>query len=204
MSFYDRIQDKEKLKKDFLSITFFVTLYENFKSRWKEEVIAFYSSGYHYENENIKHHFMVENPDNPTELIKDKEAEKKFNDEVYHLVPKENGGYDREASLFKWLLNNELIQLKHYDKLLEIRRLRNKVVHELDFLLDEDEPLNFTDEIKDLIEIRKYASKEWFLNFELPTDPDAELNDDGTLKIPDQVYSTIDLSYDYLYDILFK
>lgn len=102
----------------------------------------------------------------------------------------------------QWI--NSVETLKHYDKLLEIRRLRNKVVHELDFLLDEDEPLNFTDEIKDLIEIRKYASKEWFLNFELPTDPDAELNDDGTLKIPDQVYSTIDLSYDYLYDILFK
>jgi len=36
--FWEKIADKESLKKDFIEITFFISLYENFKKNWVETI----------------------------------------------------------------------------------------------------------------------------------------------------------------------
>lgn len=209
MNFYERLQDKEKLRKDFLSVTFFITLYENFKSNWEEEILAFYANGSRIEEGKIVYEFTQINYNNPKALeecdfIKDKEAENKYKTEVYRQVKKANGkDYDREHSMFMWLLKHKLIKNKHYEQLLIIRNLRNKLVHELDELLNNDFPDDLIIRIKELIDIRKHSSREWFINIELLTSGEAQFDEDGNLKIPDEVYASSDVSYDLLFDTLF-
>lgn len=58
--------------------------------------------------------------------------------------------------------------------------------------------------IKELVEIRKYASKQWFLLVEYPTGWEAITDDDGNVVIPKDVYSSLDISFDLLLDTLFK
>lgn len=142
--------------------------------------------------------------DGKLEFVKDKSAERKYKEEVYQTVKRKNGQNDSEASMFHWMLERELITLEQFDTLSKIRILRNKIVHELDSFLCNGFPLDINESINKLIEIRKYATKQWYINVELPTSGDAELDDDGNIIIPDEVYSNVDLSFDMLFNAIFK
>jgi len=78
------------------------------------------------------------------------------------------------------------------------------LVHELDKMLFEGLPQNLFELLKNLIEIRKYASKEWYIQVELPTSGDAEFDDQGNVIIPDEVFASTDIIYDIIYDTVLK
>lgn len=209
--FLEKIADKESLKKDFIEITFFISLYENFKKNWEETIKSFYSNSISFdENKEVIYEFKIPNHDNPNALnendfIDDKREEEKYKSEVYRTIKKENGkDWDREASLFNWLYTRGIITKEHYEQLLEIRTLRNILVHELDKMLFEGLPQNLFESLKKLIEIRKHSSKEWYIQVELPTSGDAEFNDQGNVIIPDEVFASTDILYDIIYDTVLK
>lgn len=209
--FWEKIADKESLKKDFIEITFFISLYENFKKNWEETIKSFYSNSISFdENKEVIYEFKIPNPDNPNafnenDFIDDKREEEKYKSEVYRSIKKANGkDWDREASLFNWLYTRGIITKEHYEQLLEIRTLRNILVHELDKMLFEGLPQNLFESLKNLIEIRKHASKEWYIQVELPTSGDAEFDDQGNVIIPDEVFASTDILYDIIYDTVLK
>ena len=209
--FWEKIADKESLKKDFIKITFFISLYENFKKNWEETIKSFYANSISFdENKNVIYEFKMPNPDNPNafnenDFIDDKRAEEKYKSEVYRSIKKANGkDWDREVSLFNWLYTRGIITKEHYEQLLEIRTLRNILVHELDKMLFEGLPQNLFESLINLIEIRKYASKEWYIQVELPTSGDAEFDDQGNVIIPDEVFASTDILYDIIYDTVLK
>lgn len=210
MNFFERLQNKENLRKDLLLVSFFITLYENFKSNWEEEILAFYANCIRVKDGKLVFEFTQINYNNPKafeecDFIKNKVAENKYKTEVYRQVKKANGKeYDKEASMFMWLLKHELIKDEHYEQLLCIRSLRNKLVHELDELLNGEFPDDLNLRIKQLIDIRKYSSREWFINFELSSSGEAQFDVNGNVKIPDEVYASFDIYYDLLYDALFN
>lgn len=209
VNFYERLQDKEKLRKELLLVTLFITLYENFKSNWEEEILVFYANGSKFENGKFIYEFTKLNYNNPNafedcDFIKDKEAENKYRTEVCRQIKKANGkDFDKEASLFNWLLNRKIIKIEHYAQLLEIRNLRNQLGHELDDILNDEFPCDLSLKIKQLIDIRKYSSKEWFISIELPISGEAQCDDNGNIIIPEAVFSSSEISYDLLYDALF-
>ena len=205
--FWEKIADKESLKKDFIKITFFISLYENFKKNWEETIKSFYANSISLdENKNVIYEIKMPNPDNPNafnenDFIDDKREEEKYKSEVYRTIKKANGkDWDREVSLFNWLYTRGIITKEHYEQLLEIRTLRNILVHELDKMLFEGLPQDLFELLKNLIKIRKYASKEWYIQVELPTSGDAEFDDQGNVIIPDEVFASTDIIYDIIYD----
>ena len=205
--FWEKIADKESLKKDFIKITFFISLYENFKKNWEETIKSFYANSISLdENKNVIYEFKMPNPNNPNafnenDFIDDKREEEKYKSEVYRTIKKANGkDWDRELSLFNWLYTRGIITKEHYEQLLEIRTLRNILVHELDKMLFEGLPQDLFELLKNLIKIRKYASKEWYIQVELPTSGDAEFDDQGNVIIPDEVFASTDIIYDIIYD----
>lgn len=187
---------------------FFITIFEKFKSSIKSELLSFYVNTVEFDNGNPYYKFTKFNPNNAKafeddDFIKDEQAEKRFYKQVYQTVKKSNG-FDYEASLFNWLLKNGMILEEEYSLLLEIRKFRNLCVHELDGIIDGGIPFNIDLKIDELIRIRKKVSKEWYLNIELPTNPDPIVDDKGEIVVPDDVYSILDLEYDLLFDVLFK
>lgn len=204
MNFYERILKPEILKKELLQVTFFITLYENFKSLCEYDILSYFANCVDFKNEKEEFRFVKADPNNPENIIDDKDAENEYKRKVYHTVKRKNGTNDREASMFKWLLDCDLITKEYYMDLLEIRDLRNKFVHELDELLNVGIPNNIEEKIKKLVEIRQFYSKQWFINIELPISGEAKYDAEENIIIPDTVYSNVDLSFDLLYNALFK
>ena len=210
MNFFEKLQNKENLRKDFLLVSFFVTLYENFKSNWEEEILAFYANSIRVKDDKPVFEFTQINHNNPKafeecDFINNNDAENKYKTEVYRQVKKANGKeYDKAASMFMWLLKHELIKDEHYKQLLCIKSLRNKLVHELDELLNVEFPDDLNLRIKQLIDIRKYSSREWFINVELALNGEMEFDVNSNIEIPDEVYASSDIFYDLLYDALFN
>lgn len=204
MNFYEKITKPEILKKELLQVTFFITLYENFKSICECDILSLFANSVNFENGKEEFRFVKRSPDNPEDIIEDKDAENEYKRKVYQTVKRKNGSNDREASMFKWLLDYELITNEYYKNLLEFRDLRNKLVHELDGLLNIGFPSDIELKIKKLVEIRKYYTKQWFILMELPTSGEAKCDDDGNIIIPDAVYSNVDFSFDLLFDAIFN
>lgn len=209
--FWKKIENKEELKKEFIEVTFFISLYENFKKNWEEEILAFYANSFSMDDEQkVIYEFTKPNPNNPkafedNDFVYDKFEEEKYKREVYRTVKKKNGkDWDHEASLFNWLYTRGIIEKEHYDTLLRIRTIRNQLVHELDKMLFSGLPEDLSTMLKKLIEIRKFSSKEWFIQVELPTSGEAEFDNEGNVILPDNVFSGPDIIYDIIYDTVLK
>lgn len=206
MNFYERVSNKSLIKKEFLQVSFFVLLYENFVTIMEDNLIGFYANSINFESGKAIYQFTKISRggfNSDYKIEKDKEAEERFVSEVYRTIKKTSGKYDRELSLFKWLLDHNILTDIYFEKLKEYKMLRNSLVHNLDSLLDDGFPENMEEYIKKFIEIRKYAFKMWFLEIELPTEPEPLLNENGEIIIPDEVCTNVDLSFDLLYKNLF-
>lgn len=79
------------------------------------------------------------------------------------------------ASLL-WLKNLEAIDEKDIDAYDELRHYRNKLSHELMTLLFEGLPNELPEKFAQLIALRVKIEKWWFLNIEIPTNPDFDSN----------------------------
>lgn len=58
--------------------------------------------------------------------------------------------------------------------------------------------------IEQLIDIRKYCSKKWYFNVEMPPSCEVNYDENGNIIMSDDVLSLLDLADDELYETLFK
>lgn len=209
--FWEKIADKENMKKDFIKITFFISLYENFKKNWEERILSFYANTISFDKNNKPiYEFTMENHNNlnaleENDLIKDKTLEEEYNREVYRTIKKYNGKeWDREASLFNWIYSRGFITQNHYKKLLEIRNFRNVLVHELDIVFFEGDITKLNELLYKLIDIRKYASKRWYFNVELATCGDIGFDEQGNVLFSEEFFDSSNMMYDIIYDVVLK
>ena len=132
------------------------------------------------------------------EFVPDKDKEREFNDEVFHLVKKKDGNWNPKLSLFRWMVNFGLIEEKDFQTLSRCYDKRNIYGHEIASCLEKVVPLEDKQLLKDLIKIAKEASRQWILNVEIPTNPDIEneslFDENGEYKEP-HVISGFDMFY---------
>lgn len=141
--------DPENLKGNLMFSSLYIASFEAFKDYVVDEVKFFFTDGF----ENGEFTFS-----------------KKYNTKVKTL----------DKSLLKasllWLKDLEAIDKKDIDTYDELRRYRNKLSHELLTLLFEGLPQELPEKFAQLIALRVKIEKWWFLNIEIPTNPDFELN----------------------------
>ncbi len=207
--FWESLNDKEKLKKDFILVCYFITVYENFKNNYEREILSFTADSVSYKDkEKPTYKYVIPNPNNPNaiednDFIKTEEMPKEIRKEIYGTIKTKKGKNDRTASLFNWLLSQKIIEQQHYDNLLKIRTLRNELVHELDNLLYNGLPNNLAEMLKELLEIRKYASKQWFVSIEMPIQG-LDIYDTNGKQIIPEVYDGSNIVYDLIFNTILR
>lgn len=202
--FLDIVLDETRLKKELLFYSLFLMVFENFVSNWKETITFFYSNGFTTDEKNGEPIYFVKTitKEGNMSFVKDKQAEKEFNDKVFHLVKNTNGNYNPKLSMFKWMSNNSIIDKDDYEILSKCYDKRNEYAHGIAQCLERYVTKEEKDLLKSLMQIGEKASKNWFYEIELPTTPSEELekyvDDNGTYIPPDDVITGINIFYSLL------
>lgn len=194
----DILNNKEELKKLLEKSSLFISLYENFKQGYVESVLGFYANEIEFENGDIVYKFTNGNGK------EDKTKKLQYEKEVFRTVKKKDGNWDKDASLFNWLRKREVITDEQYEKLLELRIYRNKLVHELDKFLVNSFPTDLDIKIEELLSIRIHASKRWYIMFELPTEnPNSMPFDTNNMNADDLIiYDNSNLLYQLIKEVI--
>ena len=192
--------NKEQIKILFSKVTLFISLYESFLQCYEESVLSFYANHVKFENGQAIYSFV-----DPSGNY-DKIAQEKYEKSVHRTIRRNDGNWDRDLSLFNWLKNYSIITDEHFEQLKGIRLFRNKCVHELDIFLGTEFPDDFDDKLNQLIEIRKHATKWWYLEIEYPTNPEeTHPFDIQTANLDEvEVLGNSDLFYDFVKEIVEK
>ena len=96
----------------------------------KKTSLLFFANEVRFENGEVL--YLFTNRDGS----ENKGARERYEREVHRTIHKKNNrDWDRDLSLFEWLRKNGVITDGHYEQLIHIRDLRNKLVHELDSFL---------------------------------------------------------------------
>ena len=139
---------KSQIKTLFSKATLFISLYENFLQDYEESILSLYSNSICFDEGLIKYGFTDMNGE------PNKRAREAYEKAVHRTYKKNNGDWDRDLSMFNWLLSHGIITDEHFEQLKEIRLLRNKPVHELDSLLGGGFPEEFEEKLGQLVKIR--------------------------------------------------
>lgn len=142
---WEKFLNPKTLKNNLLTISLFITAFENFKESVICKPVTFFCDGF---NENG---YIID---------------EKYKTEVLSLSKSK-----LYASLL-WLQTLEAIDQQDIVKFDAIKRHRNEVAHEtMQFLADADKNFDVT-KFTDLIALLTKIEKWWFLNFEVSIDPD--------------------------------
>lgn len=199
--FLEIVTNKEKIQKELIFYSLFLMVFENFVSFWMEQSRSFYANDFSWDEEGKKlvckfSKCYTEN--GRMKFVPDKEAEKKYIDEVLHTIKYNNGNWNPKMSLFHWMVAFGLIEKEDYSILENCYNLRNTYGHEIASCIERYVTKEEKQSLKKLIDIAKKASRNWILKVEIPTNPDFKysdfLDEDGNYKDP-EVYSGFDMFY---------
>lgn len=199
--FLDIVTNKEKIQKELVFYSLFLMVFENFVSFWMEQSRSFYANDFSLDEDRKKFicKFSKWNMENgEMKFVPDKEAEKKYIDEVLHTIKYKNGQWNPKMSLFHWMVGFGLIEKEEYFVLERCYELRNTYGHEIASCLERYVTKEEKQLLKKFIDIAKKASRNWILMIEIPANPDFSnsdfLDENGDYKEPD-VYSGFDMFY---------
>ena len=199
--FLDIITNKEKLQKELVFYSLFLMVFENFVSHWMEQVRSFYANSYSWDESKNKLLCSFVKPitkEGEVRFVPDKDAEKKYINDVLHLEKNKDGNWNPKLSLFRWMVGFGLIEESDFETLSKCYDKRNVYGHEIASCLEKLVPVEDKQLLMNLIDIAKEASKKWILMVEIPTNPDMVneyfLDDNGEYKEPD-VISGFDMFY---------
>ena len=199
--FLDIITNKEKLQKELVFYSLFLMVFENFVSHWMEQVRSFYANSYSWDESKNKLLCSFVKPitkEGEVRFVPDKDAEKKYINDVLHLEKNKDGNWNPKLSLFRWMVGFGLIEESDFETLSKCYDKRNVYGHEIASCLEKLVPVEDKQLLMNLIDIAKEASKKWILMVEIPTNPDmvneSFLDDNGEYTEPD-VISGFDVFY---------
>lgn len=199
--FLDIITNKEKLQKELVFYSLFLMVFENFVSHWMEQVRSFYANSYSWDESKNKLLCSFVKPitkEGEVRFVPDKDADKKYINDVLHLEKNKDGNWNPKLSLFRWMVGFGLIEESDFETLSKCYDKRNVYGHEIASCLEKLVPVEDKQLLMNLIDIAKEASKKWILMVEIPTNPDmvneSFLDDNGEYKEPD-VISGFDMFY---------
>ena len=199
--FLDIITNNEKLQKELVFYSLFLMVFENFVSHWMEQVRSFYANSYSWDESKNKLICSFVKPitkEGEVRFVPDKDAEKKYINDVLHLEKNKDGHWNPKLSLFRWMVGFGLIEENDFDTLSKCYDKRNLYGHEIASCLEKLVPVEDKQLLMNLINIAKEASRKWILMVEIPTNPDMDydsfLDENGQYKEPD-VISGFDMFY---------
>ena len=142
---WEKFLHPKTLKNNLITISLFITAFENFKESVISKPVAFFCDGF---NENG---YIID---------------EKYKTEVLSLSK------NKLYATLLWLKTLEAIDQQDIVKFDAIKRHRNEVAHEtMQFLADADKNFDVT-KFTDLIALLTKIEKWWFLNFEASIDPE--------------------------------
>lgn len=169
----------ENLIQYFTKSYFLNILLEGYKKNIIELLKDFYGASYSLNNETMKYEnkFLEFNPENENayvdaDFVVDKKACNTFENEVFRTEKNNQGKYDKDKSLYGWLVSRDIISENDLSILISIRDSRNEIIHEFTRLIEE-EVHEIDQQIKQLLEIMDKTSKNWIEMVELPAILDA-------------------------------
>lgn len=199
--FWEIVTDKEKIQKELIFYSLFLMVFENFVSFWMEQSRSFYANDYSWDKERNKlvcKFSKCYTVNGEMKSVPDKEAEKKYIEEVLHTIKYKNGNWNPKMSLFHWMVVFGLIEEEDYSVLENCYELRNTYGHEIASCIERYVTKEEKQSLQKLIDIAKKASRNWILKVEIPTNPDFKYSDfmdeNGNYKEP-EVCSGFDLFY---------
>ena len=199
--FLEIVTDKEKLQKELTFYSLFLMVFENFVSFWMEQSKSVYANEFSYDEEKRKiickfSKSITKNGE--TRFVPDKDTEKKYINDVLHIIKDKGGNWNPKLSLFRWIVEFGLIEEDDYTILKRCYELRNTYGHEIASCLEKYVTKEEKQLLKKLIEIAKKANRNWVLMIEIPSNPDFKytdfLDEKGDFKEPD-VFTGFDLFY---------
>lgn len=171
--------NEENLIQYFTKSYFLNILLEGYKKNIIELLKDFYGASYSLNNETMKYEnkFLEFNPENENayvdaDFVVDKKACNTFENEVFRTEKNNQGKYDKDKSLYGWLVSRDIISENDLSILISIRDSRNEIIHEFTRLIEE-EVHEIDQQIKQLLEIMDKTSKNWIEMVELPAILDA-------------------------------
>lgn len=171
--------NEENLIQYFTKSYFLNILLEGYKKNIIELLKDFYGASYSLNNETMKYEnkFLEFNPENENayvdaDFVVDKKACNTFENEVFRTKKNNQGKYDKDKSLYGWLVSRDIISENDLSILISIRDSRNEIIHEFTRLIEE-EVHEIDQQIKQLLEIMDKTSKNWIEMVELPAILDA-------------------------------
>ncbi len=199
--FIDIVTDKEKIQKELIFYSLFLMVFENFVSFWMEQSRSFYANDFSWDEKRqklISKFSKRITKDGKMSFVPDKEAEKKYINEVLHLEKNKDGNWNPKLSLFRWMVGFGLVEESNFDILAKCYDKRNTYGHEIASCLERYVTKEEKKLLKDLIDIAKEASRQWILLVEIPTNPDYKYDDfideDGIYHEP-EIFSGFDMFY---------
>lgn len=199
--FFEIVTNKEKIQKELIFYSLFLMVFENFVSFWMEQSRSFYANDFSWDEEKRKtickfSKSVTKNGE--TRFVPDKDSEKKYIDEVLHIIKDKGGNWNPKLSLFRWIVELGLIEESDYIILKRCYELRNTYGHEIASCLEKYVTKEEKQALQKLIDIAKKANRNWILKVEIPTNPGFKysdfLDEAGNYKEP-EVYSGFDLFY---------
>ncbi|OZY85705.1 hypothetical protein CBP51_01230 [Cellvibrio mixtus] len=135
----------EIMRERLISISMYITAFELLRETIIDNIRSFYAEGY----------------DQSGPIIG-----KDYQDEV--LARNKSEIY---ASL-DWLVEHEAIDIKDIESFEKIKKVRNRLAHELLHVFTRGETFNLVEEFNPLIELLRKIGVWWVVNVEIPTNPD--------------------------------
>ena len=135
----------EIMRERLISISMYITAFELLRETIIDNIRSFYAEGYDQNGPIIG---------------------KDYQDEV--LARNKSEIY---ASL-DWLVEHEAINTKDIESFEKIKRIRNRLAHELLHVFTRGETFNLVEEFNPLIELLRKIGVWWVVNVEIPTNPD--------------------------------
>ena len=171
--------NEENLIQYFTKSYFLNILLEGYMKNIIELLKDFYGASCSLNNETMKYEnkFFEFNPENENayvdaDFVVDKKACNTFENEVFRTEKNNQGKYDKDKSLYGWLVSRDIISENDLSILISIRDSRNEIIHEFTRLIEE-EVHEIDQQIKQLLEIMDKTSKNWIEMVELPAILDA-------------------------------
>jgi len=152
---WEDVLNPEIMRERLISISMFITAFELLRETIVENLRSFYADGYDSDGPIVGEEYEL------------------------HVLSKNRSIVHASLS---WLLENGAIDINDVRSFDEIKKIRNRVVHEMLHAFTKGEDFNVIEAFDPLIALMRKIGIWWVVNVEIPTNPDydgEEIDEDG-------------------------
>lgn len=174
---YDNLLDKKRLEFNLKNISLFIAIYEYLSNSIIENVKFMYASEIKFQDNRIIYN-----------------ESKEYQQEIRDRLIDKHGNKNILKSSILWLIDGACLNMEEYDQFLEIKQLRNKIVHEmLNYIVNGFEQREMT-AFCNLLKLLEKIDKWWINEIEIPISGEykpGEYNEDDVVSLGTLFYQVV-------------